>query len=229
MRAMNKQTSESLVTGVLLAVVGGFLDAYTYITRGHVFANAQTGNMVLLGTHFSQGRFLTAATYLFPIFAFFLGVLIAELIKGKYKAGADFHWRLLVLGIEMVLLIGVAFIPESGNIAANVLVSFVCAMQVETFRKVHGSPYATTMCTGNLRSATENLHHYLKSGNEKSLSKCRHYGLIILTFISGAVLGAILSQILWFKAVLVCPVILGIVFILIHFDWLGRSDLRDIF
>ncbi len=44
-----KQMSDSLTVGVLLAVVGGFLDAYTYLLRGHVFANAQTGNIVLLG------------------------------------------------------------------------------------------------------------------------------------------------------------------------------------
>jgi uncharacterized membrane protein YoaK (UPF0700 family) len=226
---MNKQTSESLVTGVLLAGVGGFLDAYTYMTRGQVFANAQTGNMVLMGTHFSQGRFGTAVTYFFPIFAFFLGVLIAEGIKGKYKPAAQFHWRLVALGIEMVLLTGVAFIPEKGNIVANILVSFVCALQVETFRKVHGNPYATTMCTGNLRSATENLYHYIKTKDDRFLSKSRHYSLIIFTFICGAFLGAILSHNFGYKAVLVCPAVLGIVFVLIHLDKLGRSDLRDIF
>lgn len=37
----------SLIMGMILAFVGGFLDAYTYITRDAVFATAQTGNMVL--------------------------------------------------------------------------------------------------------------------------------------------------------------------------------------
>lgn len=39
---------ENLVTGLLLAGAGGFLDAYTFVGRGGVFANAQTGNIVLL-------------------------------------------------------------------------------------------------------------------------------------------------------------------------------------
>ena len=39
--------SESLLLGALLAVAGGFFDAYTYLCRGGVFANAQTGNIVL--------------------------------------------------------------------------------------------------------------------------------------------------------------------------------------
>lgn len=37
-----KQISESLRLGLLLALAGGFMDAYSYIERGGVFANAQT-------------------------------------------------------------------------------------------------------------------------------------------------------------------------------------------
>lgn len=42
---MNKkvQISESIELGILLALSGGFMDAYSYIGRGGVFANAQTG------------------------------------------------------------------------------------------------------------------------------------------------------------------------------------------
>ena len=36
--------SETFALGALLAAAGGFLDAYTYLLRGGVFANAQTGN-----------------------------------------------------------------------------------------------------------------------------------------------------------------------------------------
>ena len=48
-----KQMSESIRLGMLLAVSGGFMDAYSYIERDHVFANAQTGNMLLLGVNLS--------------------------------------------------------------------------------------------------------------------------------------------------------------------------------
>ena len=43
-----RHIAEFYGVGVMLAIVGGYLDAYTYISRDHVFANAQTGNMVLL-------------------------------------------------------------------------------------------------------------------------------------------------------------------------------------
>ena len=38
-----KQMSENFILGIMLALTGGFLDAYTYITRGGVFANARIG------------------------------------------------------------------------------------------------------------------------------------------------------------------------------------------
>lgn len=36
------QISESIGLGTILALSGGFMDAYSYIERGKVFANAQT-------------------------------------------------------------------------------------------------------------------------------------------------------------------------------------------
>ena len=48
-----KQTSESIELGVLLAISGGMMDAYSYMARGKVFANAQTGNMLLFGVYLS--------------------------------------------------------------------------------------------------------------------------------------------------------------------------------
>ena len=36
------QTSETLKIGILLALSGGLMEAYYYICRGGVFANAQT-------------------------------------------------------------------------------------------------------------------------------------------------------------------------------------------
>ena len=50
-----------------LAVVGGFLEAYTYVTRDGVFANAQTGNVVLMGQNFLLGNWDQGIDYMFPV------------------------------------------------------------------------------------------------------------------------------------------------------------------
>ena len=45
------QMSESFLTAVFLSLSGGLQDAYTYLFRGKVFANAQTGNIAVSYTH----------------------------------------------------------------------------------------------------------------------------------------------------------------------------------
>ena len=50
----NGQISESLALGIFLTLAGGFQDAYSYNVRDHVFANAQTGNIVLLGQNLAD-------------------------------------------------------------------------------------------------------------------------------------------------------------------------------
>lgn len=70
MAESKRQMSDSLRVAMLLALAGGFLDAYTYVTRGGVFANAQTGNIVLFGINLFEGNFIAAKDYLVPIFAF---------------------------------------------------------------------------------------------------------------------------------------------------------------
>ena len=52
--------SEAMPTGIFLTLSGGFQDAYTYYTRGKVFANAQTGNIILLGHNAMNGDFTDA-------------------------------------------------------------------------------------------------------------------------------------------------------------------------
>ena len=49
-----RQMSETIKLGILLALSGGFMDAYSYIQRDQVFANAQTGNMLLFGVNYQR-------------------------------------------------------------------------------------------------------------------------------------------------------------------------------
>lgn len=214
-----RQMSETYIIGMILAVVGGFLDAYTYISRGKVFANAQTGNIVLLGVNFAEGEFKEAAFYLLPILAFFVGIIGAEMIKKRHKYNENIHWRQIVIIIEIITLLIVGFIPSGRfDMLSNILISFVCSLQVESFRKVNGNAYATTMCTGNLRSATEHLYNYKQTKDKRILKNSLQYYGIILFFIVGALIGSILTHIYFVKAVLFALLGLIAVFILMFIE-----------
>lgn len=187
------QMSEAVSTGIFLTLSGGFQDAYTYYCRGNVFANAQTGNIVLMGSHLAAREWNVALRYLAPVLAFAGGVYMAEHVKRLHRQDRRFHWRQLIVAIEIILLFVVGFLPQDMNMAANIIVSFVCALQVNAFRKIKGSPYATTMCIGNLRSATENLYWYRHTGQKDHRDKCiRYYGVIGI-FAVGAVMGSVLT------------------------------------
>ena len=100
-----KQMSESLLLGAILATVGGFLDAHTYICRGKVFANAETGNIVLMGAKLAEGDFKDAFFYLIPITAFACGVFCAEGIKKLFKQNNYIHWRQITVAAEIIALV----------------------------------------------------------------------------------------------------------------------------
>lgn len=210
---------ESLIVGIMLALSGGFLDTYTYTLRGGVFANAQTGNLVLMAVKLADFDFLSALYYFIPVTAFFLGVLLTEVIKRRLPEDAFLQWQQLALLLEMVLLLIIGFVPLwVPDAVVNVTISFICSVQVQSFRKTKGLPYATTMCTGNLRSAADHFSVFLFSRERESLWKSLRYLLIIAMFCVGAACGALLSRVLGTGAVWSCCILLGLVLMLLVWD-----------
>ena len=167
---VSRQMSDRMRTAAFIILSGGFQDAYTYCGRGGVFANAQTGNVVLMSSNFFSGRFAAGIKYLVPIAAFMLGTAVAEGVHRKWKYYRALHWRQIVLLCEMAMLFAVGFLPQEMNALANALVSFVCALQVQAFHKVRGHVYASTMCIGNMRSGVEALIGYLH-GRDRALRR----------------------------------------------------------
>lgn len=183
------QMSESKRLAMLLAVSGGLMDAYTYLFRDKVFANAQTGNILLLGICLAEKDYAKALQYFFPISAFVFGVILAEVIHHSCTEKIHLHWRQIAVFVECMILFFVGFLPQVYNLPANSLVSFACGIQVECFRKVHGNAFATTMCIGNLRSGTQAVCNYVFTKNKNYLRKGVMYYCVILSFMVGAVLG----------------------------------------
>ena len=95
----------------------------------------------------------------------------------------------MILLIEIFSLTLSAFLPSQMNSAANSLVSFSCAMQVQSFRKTDGYPYASTMCIGNLRSGLDAFSRWTRTKDSEALNGFLHYLLVITVFLIGAVTG----------------------------------------
>ena len=189
-----KQMSESFLMVAFLSLSGGLQDAYTYVFRGNVFANAQTGNIVLLSQNIISRKWDGAIHYLIPLISFAIGIIAAEMVRARFKQSRKIHWRQLVLILEILLLFAVAFMPVQFNIIANAIVSFSCAMQVQTFRKVNGYPFASTMCIGNIRSGMDSLYAYIRTRDKDIFQKTMCYFGIIFLFACGAGIGEYFIQ-----------------------------------
>ena len=75
MRTLNfqhvgRQMSESFLTAAVLSISGGLQDVYTYVSRGEVFANAQTGNIVLFSQNVFACNWELTIRYLVPVLFF---------------------------------------------------------------------------------------------------------------------------------------------------------------
>ena len=215
-----RQREVSLAIALSLAFVGGFLDIYTYIARGKVFANTQTGNLVLLGKFVTEGNARKVIYYLVSILAFTLGIVLAKVVEHVYVQNNEFLWYHVTIGIEIALVLVVMWIPvgQRYDVLANILISFVCAIQVQSFRKVNGIGYSTAMFTGNVKNASERFSEYFLSKDKKALQEGMVYLVLIISFVIGAAVGTIFTKIYKTKAVGVTSIILFLVFLLLFYE-----------
>jgi len=126
------------------------MDAWVWMDHGHVFANAQTANVVLFGIHVAAGDFTTAARHVPPVMAFILG-LVASRLSGAWLKKAGLNSRNVRLTVECVLLVALALIASrlpNGVVTAGV--GFIAAVQITSLSHIGDMTFNTGMTTGNL-------------------------------------------------------------------------------
>ncbi|MFD9895810.1 YoaK family protein [Amycolatopsis sp. NPDC059027] len=203
-------TAGTLRLAALLAVAGGFLDSFTFVAHGGVFANAQTGNVVLLGVFAARGDGADALSHLPPLLAFVAGVAVAETVTHPRVAPWLRRPLRVALLAEIVVLAVIGFLPDSFSSTTIVLiVSFVAALQNSTFGKLGDWAVNTTMTTGNLRTATKAAYRAVFREEPGAAAQARAFGAICLSFLAGAGLGALVTAWLgnraaWGAALLLC-------------------------
>ena len=75
------ERARTLWFALLLTVSNGFMDAHTFVVRGGVFANVQTGNVIFAAIDAAEGRLHATLSHVWPILAFVVGMLLASHIK----------------------------------------------------------------------------------------------------------------------------------------------------
>ena len=198
----------------LLMLAGGVLGAFTYMARGNVFCNAQTGNILLLGLALGDGEWGRAAYLLIPITAYGLGAAVSEFLPVPVKKAGKLRWDTLLIGFELLVTVLLGFVPEEAPYQiSQVAVNIICSMQYNTFRQAEGIPMATTFCTNHLRQAGVWLVKGLRKKDRTYLKRFLQHGRMIVLFVAGAAAGAVLCRYVWGKAVWGASVVYLIVFL----------------
>lgn len=195
---------DTMIIGVCLSLVGGFLDAYSYLLKGKVFANAQTGNLVLLFISAAHWELHKSLKYILPIATFAFGIFISEFLKHKqYLKNYKRMSAVLFFEAAVIAAIGLTGTYFQHDVI-NSVISFIAALQVANFDTVDGNPIATTMITGNLKSSMVNLAKYRTLKDRQYLYSFFKYFCIIASFGAGVAAGFLTIKCCADKSILLC-------------------------
>ena len=198
-----------------LIFIAGFYGAFTYSIRGGVFCNAQTANFVLLAMAIGNGKWSEALYYLVPMSAYLLGAVMSEALPKPMKKLKLIRWDTLLIFIEMIVVIGLGFIPEKAPYQiSQIAINFICSMQYNTFRQAQGIPMATTFCTNHVRQVGIGLWSGLKSNGDKAqLKKSFEHFIMLLFFTLGGVASTVLCNLILGKAIWFSLIPLGVILV----------------
>ena len=173
---------QSLLVACLLSMSGGFIDAFTWLSLGGVFANSQTGNVVFLGVYAASGQWFQALNHVPPILAFVAGAWVATTVRAPLLCLAG---EIVSLTVVMLLLHRLA------EPVAVIGVAFGVALQTASFRLVERWKYLSVTVTGNTLRAIDLL---VTDPRREAVRGAKVILTICLMFLLGAAAGALATK-----------------------------------
>lgn len=187
---------EGLRVATILTFISGYLNAFTFITQGGRFAGVQSGNVISTAYYLALGNLHQVFNFSLPIFFFALGQLFTYSIR-KWFLKKEYYWH---FGSSLIMTIFVfldtVFTPFLSSNFTVAILAFVASIQVETFRKIHGSTYANVMMTGNVKNAAYLWFMGLVEKDRDLQNKGKDIFYIILSFMFGVLVSTRLSLML---------------------------------
>ncbi len=197
-----KHKSDSYIIAAILFFIGGFQNTYTYLNCNKIFANLQTGNMVLMSVNLAQKNYLLALRYLVPLSCFIFGCVVGTIVDINFKKkNTRFHYRTIVLFIEMLCVVVVGFIPDQYDLISAGIITFNSALSLQAFRTVEKRPLPSTMMIGNMRNLVEHLTRYFILHKKEDLREFCLVSSLLLIFLFSCFLMALLNNLFYTKTI----------------------------
>lgn len=199
---MTEPLATSVPFALLLTLANSFLDSYTYLERGQVFATAQTGNVVFFALKLSDQQLAAALAHIWPILAFVAGVgLAAHLKSGRMHRHLSHPLRWAIV-LQALVLGVIGLVPASvPSNAVTIAISFVAALQIGLFRSIGDLAYVPIATTGNLMRLVEFGYSGFIDRVAASRRATGVYSSLIGVFVLGALVGAMSSRLFGIHAI----------------------------
>lgn len=214
----------------ILMMISGFFGAYTYLLRGNVFCNAQTGNVVLMGMALGLGKWKEGFYYLIPISAYIFGAFVSELLPNTVKRHFPVRWDTLLIAIEMAAVFFLGILPENAPVQiAQITINFIASMQYNTFRQAEGIPVATTFATNHIRQIGIGFAKLVqKKTDEKQKRKFHEHLAMLLYFAGGVFAGTVFGTYLLGKSIWITLIPFAVVFWnMLYADLYLEKDMKN--
>lgn len=179
----------------------GLLNAYSYASASQVYISPQTGNLISIGFHISQGKWVGIWVNLTIFLGFSAGCFLAAGLQSKkWQERKRLTMNIVIQGI---VLFSCILIDLYGLSQLDLLLlSGISGLCLSSYRQIGSTKSVNnSIMTGNLRNLYACLYSVLfnkEKSRRQELKNFLNYCVIVGSFFNGVLLGfyatAILSR-----------------------------------
>jgi uncharacterized membrane protein YoaK (UPF0700 family) len=186
--------------GLMLAAGAGCINAVGFLGLHHQALTHLTGTVSILSIEAVEADHAMAVRALLVIVSFFFGAVLSGAIirQSTLRLGRRYG---VALALESALLFAAVFLLHRGAYAGDCLASMACGLQNAMATSYSGAVIRTTHLTGVVTDLGIACGHWLR-GQPVDWGRFRLYGVLLLGFFGGGVLGALLYRSIGYNALL---------------------------
>lgn len=175
--------------GLILATTAGVINAVGFLGQHHQALSHMTGTVTVLGMELARANYHVAFHAFAILAAFFLGCLISGAIirQSSLRLGRRYG---VALSIESAALFLAVYFLRRGAGAGDYLAAMACGLQNAMVTTYSGSTMRTTHITGMVTDLGIACGHFLR-GTEVDWFRFRIYGVLLLGFFAGGLIGTL--------------------------------------
>lgn len=175
--------------GLALTITAGVINAVGFLGVHHQALSHMTGTVTVLGLELGRANYPVALHALAILAAFFVGCLVsgAVISQGRLRLGRRYG---VALSFESAALFLAVYFLRRGANTGDYLAALACGLQNAMVSNYSGSTMRTTHMTGMVTDLGIACGHFLR-GATVDWFHFRLYGVLLLGFFAGGVIGAL--------------------------------------